>query len=60
MNAIAYTILVRALIGTHGRDSNSPPASAATRPALAHDPILAVALSFVNSWISLALFSRSR
>jgi uncharacterized membrane protein len=58
MNAISYTILVRALIKTHGRDSEFAARiggdikgyiSLATY-------VLAVGLAFVNQWITLALF----
>ena len=58
LNAIAYTILVRALIKRHGRDSEF-----AAR--IGNDfkgyislamYITAVAMAFVNSWISLAIY----
>jgi uncharacterized membrane protein len=58
MNAIAYTILVRALIKAHGADSEfaakiGTDVKGYVSLALY---ILAVGLSFVSSWISLGLF----
>src|SRR4030095_16346229 len=69
MNAIAYSILVRTLIRTHGRDSEFAARIGgdiqgyillvlyhlAVGMALAHY-LLGVGLSCVNSWISLALY----
>jgi uncharacterized membrane protein len=58
MNAIAYTILVRTLIKRHGRDSEFTSrigSDAKGKVSLALYG-LAVALSFVNSWISLAIY----
>ena len=58
MNAIAYTILVRTLIKRHGRDSEFAArigSDAKGKISLALY-ITAVALSFVNPWISLAIY----
>ena len=58
MNAIAYTILVRTLIKRHGRDSEFAARIGSDlkgRISLALYA-LAVALSFVNPWISLAIY----
>ena len=58
MNAVAYTILVRTLIRAHGRDSEF--AARISNDVKGYVSlaiyILALGLSFVNSWISLALF----
>jgi uncharacterized membrane protein len=58
MNAIAYTILVRALIKTHGRDSEFAQRIGSDVKGYVSlgTYILAIGLAFVNSWISLALF----
>ena len=58
MNAIAYTILVRALIRTHGRDSDFARRIGGDIKGYISLAlyILAIGLSFVNAWISLALF----
>ena len=58
MNAIAYTILVRTLIRTHGRDSEFAARIGGDIKGYISLVlyILAVGLSFVNSWISLALY----
>jgi uncharacterized membrane protein len=58
MNAIAYTILVRALIKIHGRESEFAArigVDAKGYLSLA-TYILAIGLAFVNAWISLGLF----
>jgi uncharacterized membrane protein len=58
LNAIAYTILVRTLIKRHGRDSEFAARIGSDlkgRISLALYAI-AVALSFVNPWISLAIY----
>ena len=62
MNAIAYTILVRALISTHGRDSEFAARIGGDIKGYISLAIyiLAVGLSFVNSWISLALYFGGR
>ncbi|HUQ89352.1 MAG TPA: TMEM175 family protein [Vicinamibacterales bacterium] len=58
MNAIAYAILVRTLIKRHGRDSEF--ASRIGSDAKGNISLAlyasAVALSFVNPWISLAIY----
>src|SRR5688572_28750777 len=58
MNAISYTILVRSLIKTHGRDSEF--ALRIGGDIKGHISlaiyVLAVGLAFVNEWITLALF----
>jgi uncharacterized membrane protein len=58
MNAIAYSILVRLLIRTHGRDSDFAARIGGDIKGYISLAlyILAVGLSFVNSWISLAIF----
>lgn len=58
MNAIAYTVLVRALIASHGRDSEFAARIGSDRKGYASLVmyILAVALSFVSPTISLVLF----
>jgi len=58
MNAVAYTILVRTLIKRHGRDSEftSRIGSDVKGKVSLALYALAVALSFVNSWISLAIY----
>ena len=58
MNAIAYTILVRTLIAGHGRDSAFAARIGTDRKGYLSLAlyIMAVGLSFVNSWISLGLF----
>jgi uncharacterized membrane protein len=58
MNAIAYTILVRALIKTHGRDSEFAKRIGGDVKGYVSlvTYLLAIALAFVSAWISLALF----
>ena len=58
MNAIAYTILVRTLIRAHGRDSDFARRIGGDIKGYISLAlyILAIGLSFVNAWISLALF----
>ena len=58
MNAVAYTMLVRLLIKSHGRDSEfAARIGSDTKGKLSLVLyISAVALAFVNSWISLAIF----
>jgi uncharacterized membrane protein len=58
MNAIAYTILVRALIKAHGHDSEFAARIGTDRKGYISlaTYLLAVVLSFVNSWISLGLY----
>jgi uncharacterized membrane protein len=58
MNAISYTILVRSLIHTHGRDSEFAARIGSDTKGYISLAIyiLAVGLAFVNSWISLALY----
>jgi len=57
MNAIAYTILVRALIHTHGRNSEFAARIGSDIKGYISLAlyILAVGLAFVNAWISLAI-----
>lgn len=58
MNAVAYTILVRLLIRSHGRNSDfAARIGSDTKGKLSLALyISAVGLAFVNSWISLAIF----
>jgi uncharacterized membrane protein len=58
MNAIAYTILVRTLLRTHGRDSDFAARIGGDIKGYISLVlyILAVGLSFVNSWISLGIY----
>ena len=58
LNAIAYTILVRMLIRTHGRDSEFAARVGGDIKGIISLVLylLAIGLSFVNSWISLALY----
>src|SRR5262245_18809893 len=58
MNAIAYTILVRLLIRTPGRDSDFAARIGGDIKGYISLTlyILAIGLSFVNSWIALALY----
>jgi len=58
MNAIAYTILVRALIHTHGRNSEFAARIGSDIKGYISLAlyILAVGLAFVNAWISLAIY----
>jgi uncharacterized membrane protein len=58
MNAISYTILVRALIKTHGRDSEFAARIGSDVKGYISLAmyVTAVLASFVNSWISLALY----
>ena len=58
MNAIAYTILVRSLIHTHGRDSEFAARIGSDTKGYVSLAIYiaAVGLAFVNSWVSLALY----
>lgn len=58
MNAIAYTILVRALIARHGRDSEFAARIGSDVKGNISLALyaLAVALSFVSPWISLAIY----
>jgi uncharacterized membrane protein len=58
MNAIAYTILVRLLIRTHGRDSEfAARIGSDVKGYLSLAMyLLAVGLAFVNSWMSLAVY----
>jgi uncharacterized membrane protein len=58
MNAIAYTILVRVLISTHGRDSEFAARVGADMKGTISLVmyILAIGLSFVSSAVSLVLF----
>ena len=58
MNAIAYTILVRTLIATHGRDSDFAARIGSDKKGYVSLAmyIAAVGLAFVNAWISLALY----
>jgi uncharacterized membrane protein len=58
MNAIAYTILVRTLIKRHGRDSEFAARIGSDAKGIASLVlyVTAVALSFVNPWISLAIY----
>ena len=59
LNAIAYTILVRALIATHGRDSEFAARIGSDKKGLMSLAmyVLAVGLAFVNAWISLAIYA---
>jgi uncharacterized membrane protein len=59
MNAVAYTILVRSLIRTHGRDSDFAARIGGDIKGYISLALylLAVGLSFVSSWISLALYA---
>jgi TMEM175 potassium channel family protein len=58
MNAVAYTILVRTLIKRHGRDSEFASRIGSDLKGTVSLALyaLAVGLSFVNSWISLAIY----
>ena len=58
MNAIAYSILVRLLIASHGRSSDFAARIGGDIKGYISLALytLAIALSFVNAWISLALF----
>jgi len=58
MNAIAYTILVRFLIRTHGPDSDFAARIGSDTKGYVSLAIyiLAVGLAFVNAWVSLALY----
>ena len=58
MNAIAYTILVRTLIKRHGRDSEFAARIGSDAKGLISLVlyVTAVALSFVNPWLSLAVY----
>jgi len=58
MNAIAYTILVRTLIKRHGRDSEFAARIGSDAKGIISLVlyVTAVALSFVNPWISLAIY----
>jgi uncharacterized membrane protein len=58
MNAIAYTILVRTLIKRHGRDSEFAARIGSDTKGIVSLVlyVTAVALSFVNPWISLAVY----
>ena len=61
MCAIAYTILVRALIVSTAAIPNSRRASAATsRATFRWSLFAAIGLAFVNLWISIALFAAWR
>ena len=59
MAAISYTILVRALLAHHGQDSTL--ARAIGKDFKGHISLalyfVAIPLSFVNSWISMALYA---
>jgi uncharacterized membrane protein len=58
MNAIAYAILVRALIGAHGSDSAFARRIGSDLKGYASLTlnIAAIGVSFVNAWVSLAIF----
>ena len=58
MNAISYTILVRALLKSHGANSDFAARIGSDKKGYLSLClyIVAVASSFVNSWISLAIF----
>jgi uncharacterized membrane protein len=58
MNAIAYTLLVRALIGSHGRDSDFAQRIGSDIKGWMSlvTYIVAVALSVVNAAVSLGLY----
>ena len=58
MNAIAYTILVRMLLASHGPESDFAQRIGSDVKGYISLVLytLAIALSFVNAWISLALF----
>ena len=59
LNAIAYTILVRALVATHGRDSEFAARIGSDKKGYVSLAmyVLAVGLAFVNAWISLAIYA---
>ena len=59
LNALAYTILVRALIATHGHDSEFAARIGSDKKGYASLALylLAVGLAFVNAWISLAIYA---
>ena len=57
--AIAYTILVRALVATHGRASEFAARIGSDKKGYLSLAmyVLAVGLAFVNAWISLAIYA---